>query len=528
MNIFKNKKLTLVLTFSIIVTSFLLGCGNNSASKPTDNGGEAEEKELVVAYDRDAETLDHIKTAWYSDALIYVYDRLVSRDYDFNFKPGLAKEWEMSEDGLTWTFHLKEDVKFHDGKDLTAEDVKWTLETIIDPEVASPAQSDFAAIKEVIVVDEYTVDVNLNYNFPNILYVLSSTGSGIISKEAYEEFGDDYGNKNLVGSGPYKFEEWIKGDKIVLSKNEDYAWGPDWMENNGKAIIDKIVMRVIPEENSRLMELESGSVDVLRDVTAVLMDKLKNNDQVEILSGEASKLGYLGYATDKKPFDDIKVRQALNHALNKEQIIKYVFRDNAQVAHGYLPPMLKEDYYENSKEDGYEYDVEKAKELLKEAGYPDGLTLKLSAENSTEYSRLAEVIQDQLKDVGINADIQLYDSASYTDMLKSGEQELFIREYSWSNADILDWFLLSSQAPYPNHSRWMDEETDRLLGKASSMPTLEERGAAYKEAQKHLIKEAVWVPIYIPDYNIAISKRVINPKYHPWIIQFNDGVDIKN
>lgn len=144
---------------------------------------------------------------------------MVSRDYDFNFKPGLAKEWEMSEDGLTWTFHLKEDVKFHDGKDLTAEDVKWTLETIIDPEVASPAQSDFAAIKEVIVVDEYTVDVNLNYNFPNILYVLSSTGSGIISKEAYEEFGDDYGNKNLVGSGPYKFEEWIKGDKIVLSKN---------------------------------------------------------------------------------------------------------------------------------------------------------------------------------------------------------------------------------------------------------------------------------------------------------------------
>lgn len=528
MNIFKNKKLVLILVTTIIFTVILAGCGKDSDQKPTDNGEEAGEKELVVAYDRDAETLDHIMTAWYSDALIYVYDRLVTRDYDFNFQPGLAKEWEMSEDGLTWTFHLKEDVKFHDGTPLTAQDVKWTLETIVNPATASPAQSDFAAIKEVIVKDDYTLDVNLNYNFPNILYVLSSTGSGIISKDAYEEFGDDYGNKNLVGSGPFKFEEWIKGDKIVLRKNEDYDWGPDWMENNGKPIIDKITMRVIPEENSRLMELETGTVDVLRDVTAVLMDKLKDNDELEMLSGESAKLGYLAYATDKKPFDDIRVRQAISHALNKEQIIKYVFRDNAQRADGYLPPMLKADYYEPSQEEIYEYDIEKAKELLKEAGFADGLTLNLSAENSTEYSRLAEVIQDQLKVVGIDAKIQLLDSASYTAMLKSGQQELFIREYSWSNADILDWFLLSSQAPYPNHSRWMDDETDKLLQKASTSPSLEERAEGYKEAQKHLISQAVWAPIYIPDYNIAVSKRVINGKYHPWIIQFNDGVDIKN
>jgi len=517
--IFRKKAVLLLALFA--VSSILAAC-----SPGTTEPADTQEKVLVVGFERDAETLNHIKTGWYSDALVYLYDRLISRDYDFNYEPGLAESWETSEDGLVWTFHLRKDVTFHNGNPLTANDVKWTLDTILDPETASPAQSDFAAIAGVDVIDDHTVDIILKTPFPNLLFVLSNTAAGIINQEAYEQYGDEYGVKYVIGTGPYMFEEWRQGDEIVLTKNPEYDWGPAWMANTGPSKIDKIILKTIPDENSRLMELLAGNVHILRDVPATFVDKVADEPDVTIHRGEATKLGYLAYATDKAPFNDLRVRQAINHAINKEEIITYVFRGIGTPAHGYLPPALKSEYYADSEKDGYAYDVERAKALLAEAGYADGLNVKLAAENSTEYSRLAEVLQSQLKAVGINADLQLYDSSSYTAMLKTGEQELFLRLYSWPNADILDWFLLSSQLPYPNHSRWNDSRTDDLIHAAASSPTWEARALGYHEVQKHLISQAVWAPIYIPEKLMAVRNEVKNLQYHPWLPQYNDGTDL--
>lgn len=536
-------KLALLFSMVFLVTMVIAACGGNSTktdsgnvneatgesneTNSTENNSSEKQKSLILAYANDAETLDHLKTGWYSDALVYMFDRLVTRDYDFSYKPGLAERWEVSEDGKTWTFYLQKGVKFHDGEPLTANDVKWTLDTILDPETASPAASDFKAIKEVIVKDDHTVDIVLEHPFPNFLFVISNTAGGIASQKAYEKYGDEYGSKYVIGTGPYMFKEWIKGDKTVLVKNPDYNWGPDWMENNGKPILDEIVLKVLPEENSRLMEIESGNVHVIRDVTATMLTKLNESDNVDVISGDSARLGYLAYATDKEPFNDVRVRRAINYAINKEEIVKYVFRDTAKVAHGYLPQMLSDEYYEGSEKDDYKHNIEKAKQLLKEAGYENGLKLDFAAENSTEFKRVAEVIQSQLKEVGIEADIQLYDSTSYAAMLKEGKQELFLRLYGWPNADILDWFLLSSQMPYPNHSRWNDSKTDEMILNAASMPTWEERAEGYKEVQKYLIEQAVWVPIWYPNANIGVSKEVKNFKYHPWLPQYQDGVDIE-
>lgn len=519
-----SNKLTRVLSckFAIIlaVVLALSGCGQQAEEAP-------KKKVLVLAYERDAETLDHIKAGVYSDALVYIFDRLVTRDYQFNYKPGLAEKWETSPDGLKWTFYLKKGVKFHDGKPLTAHDVKWTIDKIIDPKTGSPAKSDFKAVKKVNVKDDHTVEIVLHHPFPNLLFVLSNTAAGIASKEAYEKYGNEYGSKYVIGTGPYKLKEWKKGDRLVLVKNPYYKWGPDWMENNGAPIIDEIVMRMIPEETSRMMELEAGNVHITRDVSATMLQKLKQSSEVKILTSESTRLGYLAYATDKKPFTDVRVRRAINHAINKEEIIKYVFRGTAKPAYGYLPPILKDEYYPDSEKIGYEYNPEKAKQLLKEAGYGNGLKLKLAAENTSEFRKLAEVLQNQLKQVGIEVDIQLYDSSSYTAMLKEGKQELFLRVYSWPNADILDWFLLSGQFPYPNHSRWKDAKTDEMIMKASRSLTWEERAAGYHEVQKHLIRQAVWAPIYIPNKDIAVRKEVKNFKPHPWLPQLNDGVDLE-
>jgi len=520
------KRIAVLLLIGMLAIGILGGCSKKTETGDSVTQEERPEKVLVIGYDRDAEILDTIKTAWYSDALIYIHDRLVSRDYNFSYKPGLAESWDVSEDGLTWTFHLRKGVKFHDGTDFTAEDVKWTIDTIKDPDTGSPFRGDLEAIKEVEVVDDYTVKVVLNYPFPNLLFNLSNTAAGIHPANAYEKYGDDYGKKIVIGTGPYKLEDWIRGDKIVLVKNEEYNWGPEWMSNRGPALIDKIVLRVIPDESSRIMEMEVGGIHILRNVPEAHIEKLENNPDVTVYKEPATKLGYLAYATDKKPFTDVRVRRAINHALNREEIIQFVFRGVGEEAYGYLPPALKDEYLEESKDLGYHYDPEKAKQLLAEAGYPNGFEATLSADNSSKSSKLAEIVQSQLRDVGINAKIQLYDSASYVAMLKEGKQELFIREYSWPNADILDWFLLSSQFPYPNHSRWVDDKTDEMIKYAATRPTWGERAEAYKEVQRYLIDQAVWAPMYIPKQIIAVRKEVKNFKYHPWMLQYNDGFDL--
>ena len=173
MNVHKSRKIILiVLAFALLLSSVLAGCSKGGDSKTS-------EKTLVIGYDRDSEVMDTIKTAWYSDALIYIHDRLVTRDYEFGYNPGLAERWDISDDGMIWTFHLRKDVKFHDGKEFTAEDVKWTIDTIKDPDTGSPFSGDLEAIKEVNIVDDHSVEIVLNYPFPNLLYNLSSTGSGI-------------------------------------------------------------------------------------------------------------------------------------------------------------------------------------------------------------------------------------------------------------------------------------------------------------------------------------------------------------
>ena len=264
------------------------------------------------------------------------------------------------------------------------------------------------------------------------------------------------------------------------------------MSNRGPALIDKIILKVVPEESTRIMELEVGDIHILRNVPETYVDQLEENSDITVYKEPATKLGYLAYATDKEPFTDVRVRRAINHALNKEEIIQFVFRGIGEVAYGYLPFALEDEYLEESRDLDYEYDVEKAKQLLAEAGYPDGFKATLSSDNSSKSTKLAEIIQRQLKEVNIETEIQLYDSASYTDMLKEGKQELFIREYSWPNADILDWFLLSERFPYPNHSRWVDEKTDDLIMSAARKPTWEERAEGYKEVQRYLIDQAVW------------------------------------
>jgi peptide/nickel transport system substrate-binding protein len=503
-----QKRATVFLGCLLVLSLLATGCapGGKETEKPaptpatpTPQAPPQKEKLRGIAQSREGDNLDHIKTSWTTGIHFLVFDTVVTTDWDLKYKPGIAESWEVSKDGRVWTFKIRKGMTFHDGTPVNAAAVKWFFDAVLNPSYNSPSAVDYEYMRNSRVVDEYTLEVTLSDSFPNFLSPLASSYAGIISRESYQKYGPEgtkeYGTAKVVGSGPFKFVEWIPNDRMVLAKNPDYNWGPDWVSNRGPVKIDKEVWRTIPDSSTQVAELESGNVHVLLEVPIESVERLSNNPKVQVFKGPHFGLGYLAFATDKKPFTDVRVRKALNLALNREEIVHGVFRDLALPAYGYLPPLMPE-YVEDKA--AHTYDIEQAKKLLAEAGYPTGFKATLATQNKAEHVRLAEVIKAQLDKVGVKTEIQVFDSAGYASFLKEGKQELFVREYSYADANILQWFLESGQFPYPNHSRWKDQATDRLIKEAETAASLEGRTQKYKELQRYLIDQAVWAPVWVP------------------------------
>ena len=219
-----------------------------------------EEVTLVVAVSNQySDNFDIFNTPYTMEPHTMIYEPLVSVDYNYEFRPCLARSWEISEDGLTWTFHLQEGVTFHDGSEFNAEVVKWWLEGMQQ----GVSSYMFEVMTEAEVIDNYTIALEFEVPFPNLLYNLSTSFSGIMSKEAYEKYGDEYGTKYAVGTGPFMLEEWVQNDHLLLVKNPDYNWAPEWANHEGPAKVDKILYRIIPEDATRTIELQAGNVHLV-------------------------------------------------------------------------------------------------------------------------------------------------------------------------------------------------------------------------------------------------------------------------
>jgi peptide/nickel transport system substrate-binding protein len=480
------------------------------------------EKELVYVVDPAAKgvsMLDPIKIKWGTTAINLIYEGLVKMSVDGKYFPCLASSWEMSEDALTWTFKLKKGVKFHDGSEFNADIVKWFIKEMKEK---SPHEQMVQSIKSVTVEDPYTVTFHMEYPDPNLLFNLSSTFMDIPSKEAIEKYGDDFGIKYAVGTGPFILDEWIMDDRMILKKNPDYKWGTELSENKGPAKIDKLVIREMKEEATVFMELKSGGVDIAEGVPAIFLEKIKEDKNIYVIQIPSARLIYLAMNTQKEPYTDIKVREAICLAINQEEIVEHVFMNVGKAAHTYLIDQLEESKVPEEYKIGY--NLNKAKKIIAEAGWKDtdgdGILEKdgnkfianLWVENISVYRRVAEVAQEQLRKLGIDAKITQYDSITFKDKLKKGEQELLIRLYGWDNADILEWYFNSKRMGYPNVAMWDDEKSDELMDKAmTEAATWEERVEYFIDYHKYLLKQFPWAPIYLPPVNFGIRKEVIIP-----------------
>lgn len=489
-----KKKLWFLLV-GLLSMFLFVACGDKKEQ------GAAQVKDtLIVANGADAKSLDPHGTndAPSSKVTAQIYDRLVDQDKDMNIVPALAESWEQP-DPKTTIFHLRKGVKFHNGEPLKASDVKFTIDRMKN----SPKVSHIInAVDSVEVIDDSTVKVTTKEPFGPLLNHLAHTASSILNEKAVTEAGESYG-QHPVGTGPYKFVSWQSGDRITLEANPDYY--------KGETPIKNIIFRSIVENSNRTIALETGEVDIAYDIDGLDKDRLRNDERVKFIEKPSLSMSYLGFNTRKAPFDKKEVRQAIATAINIDDIIDAVYKGSAQKGVTLIGPRVK-GY--SDKPQQYKYDVEKAKQMLAEAGYPNGFTTKIWTNDNPLRRDIAVILQDQLKQIGINAEIETLEWGAFLDGTARGDQDMF----------ILGWVTVTGDADYGlypllhtasfggagNRAFYDNPKVDELLVKAKTSIDPQERDMLYEQVQLIVQEDMPYYVIGYPTQNAAVQKNVEN------------------
>ncbi|OCA84539.1 peptide ABC transporter substrate-binding protein [Bacillus sp. FJAT-27225] len=525
----KKRSIKLLLFAMLAIFMFLAGCNSSNESggtKKPASGNEAGPKKDTLVYGRggDSTSLDPITTTEGEAFRVTenIFETLVQYgDQDTTINPGLAEDWKVSDDGLTYTFTLRQGVKFHDGTDFNAEAVVFNFNRWMNGDDEKfPYYSMFGGykkdkghvIKEVKAVDEHTVQFVLKRSQAPFLKNLAMSPFSMASPAAVEKFGDDFRN-NPVGTGPFKFVEWKQNDTITLEKNPDY-----WQAGLPK--LNKVIFRVIPENAARLNALVKGEIDILDGLNNSDEASVLANDQLQVIERPSNNVGYIGMTNTRKPFDNKLVRQAINHAIDKKSIIDAFYGGKAEPAINPMPPSL-EGY--NDQISDYPYDLEKAKALLKEAGYEKGFEIDLWAmpvarPYMPEAQKVAEVIQESLSKIGVKANFQTVEWATYLEKARKGEFDMFMLGWTGDNGDadnFLYTLLDKDSIGSNNYAQYSNDELHDILIQAQTEPDQAKRNELYKKAQEIIKEDAPWVPLVHSIPLLAAHKDVVNYLPHP-------------
>lgn len=449
--------------------------------------------------------------------LPYIYDTLVFRDMDNSYQPYLAKSWEISPDGTTITFALRDDVTFHDGTPLNADAVVFTFNRF--KEAKTSAGEGLAGLTAVEAVDGSTVKFTFKEPSAVFFSTLATPYAGIVSPTAVEAAGEAFGQQP-VGSGPFKLSEWKQGTEVVLERNPDYHWSPAPIANQGAPYLDNVVFKVIPDASTQLAALQAGEVDLLFVNSPSHIAKLKEDSSVQLIETQLNSMVYLGFNCAKAPLDDAKVRQALSYAINKDEILQTALGGVGQTAFAPMAPTLL-GFDPSLKENELGYDPAKASALLSEAGFSAGADGSLSKDGQPlsfvllTFDRapnedVATLIQSQLKAVGVAVEIQKFDTATAAKTATEGKYDLLLWRYDRNDSDVLNVNLHSSRIGSSNRFGYSNPEVDTLLDSAAHEIDSATRAKYYVEAQRLIMADAPWQPLYIPVDVLAVSQKVQN------------------
>ncbi|MGY4797434.1 ABC transporter substrate-binding protein [Lysinibacillus fusiformis] len=536
----KKKFWTLGVMLLLILSTILAACGGSdtkdTGSKDTSTGGDTagsgEPKILVYGRGGDSVALD---PAVVTDGESFtvtanIYETLVNfGERDVTIQPGLAKSWEASEDGLTYTFQLEEGVKFHDGTDFNAEAVvknieRWKSGADKHPYFSSQfVVGDKQVIESVTAEGDYTVVFKLSQPQAPFLKNLAMSPFAIASPTAFE--ADEEGlSANPVGTGPFKFVSWVRNDSITIEKNPDYYI-------DGYPKLDKVIYRSIPENSARLNDLLAGNIDVADGLSPSDKATIEGDANLQLIERPSMNVGYLGLTVTRPPFDNVKVRQAVNYAIDKQALVDAFYEGLAEPAKNPMPPVIS-GY--NDDVTGYTYDPEKAKALLAEAGY-DGKEIELWAmpvprPYMPDGQKVAEAIQKNLEDVGIKSKIVSFEWATYLEKAQNGEADAFLLGWTGDNGDadnFLYTLLDADNIGSNNYTFYDNPKLHEIFVKAQTEIDEDKRNELYKQAQVIISEDAPWVPLAHSTPILAANVKVTNYIAHPTGSDRLDAVDIQ-
>ena len=532
-----KKKISLMLAAALTAGLALTGCGGSKTSDTTDNTAGAENEStaevkgvdvdttgyLVAALNADIQTADVQKTSKDYEVPFNIFDRLVDVEVgtDGNSKivPSLAESWDISDDVLEYTFHLRQGVKFHNGNDFTAEDVAYTFHRMLTVEGGVNTEfidqikgadellaGETDTLEGVEVVDDYTIKVTLKEPFAGFLASISSPGVSIYDSEATEAAGDQFGMDPAVtvGTGPFEFSSWSFNNQLVLTRNEDY-----WKGASG---LPCVVIKIIPDTETQSMMFESGELDILDlDYAADSVDRFTETYPDQIVQGPRVGIVYFTMNFNKEPFQDVRVRKAVQMSIDRQAILDALYGGRGQVEQGIFPHGL---IGFNPDQEEIKYDPEAAKALLAEAGYADGFDMEIAADSSASdtMTMALEIVSDQLAEVGIRAEIKNYDESTWLETRKSGELGSFMSTWSADYNDpdnFIYTFFGNEEKTRIRSINYPDTEVMERVAKARTIVNEDERLAEYKALEEKIIHEdAAWVPMFSRLHLFAVSKRV--------------------
>lgn len=512
-----------ILALIMLLTLSLSGCGK---SQTTQTGADGNNETLVFAQGSDPRGLDpaFVDDGESANIIVNIFDGLVRyKPGSTEIEPALATEWSSSEGGKVWTFKLRRGVKFHDGTPFNAEAVKFSVDRQLPPKMTDDmpyASFTFGSVQKVDVVDEYTVKFTLKEPYaPFLANLAMALAAPIVSPAAVQKYGADF-IQHPVGTGPFKFVKWDKGQQVVLERNNEY-----W---DGQPKVAKVVFKFTKENSVRASELMTGATDIMNGVDPNDVKTLEQKG-FTVLKKPGMNINYMGFYCDKKPFNNPKVRQAISMAINRENLVKFLYQGLADLPNGPLPSFMPG--YDKTLTP-YEYNPEKAKQLLKEAG-AENLKIKfITYSNPRPYNpvngeKLAAAIQADLLKIGVQSTIVSYPWKEYKDVLAKEEGDAFFYGWIGDNGDPDNFLSLLETKEIKstlNSAHYSNAKVDELLVKARLASDMAERTKYYSELQQIVVKDAPWVFISHSKDMVAVSPKVKNYDLHPTGVSYLRGV----
>jgi len=487
--------------------------------------GQAAGKDFVIGLGGEPTQLNPVMA---TDGISYIaewplFDSLVELDQTLNVRPLLAESWDVSKDGLVYTFKLRQGVKWHDGAPFTARDVAFTFYAVLNPKVTTPHRAYFDAlvgfpeltnkdapkrpedltVKPIEVVDEHTVRFRLRYPSGSFLAVLTNPRAGIIPEHLLKsaDLNTTEFNRKPVGTGPFKFVEWRRGERLVMEANPQYY--------GGRPALDRLIFRIIPDSVVLLQELRAGGVDFIENPPLNEVARLRQTPGLKVLVADNTSYNYFGWRQDLEPFNDLRVRRALNHAIDVPAVVKEALQGYATIATGQFPPSS---WAFDPSVKPYTYDPNRAKALLAEAGFrpeADGVLAKNGKRFSFTIRHdqanqavkdTAVIVQEYLKRVGVEAKLEPLDWPTFVKKLFASEFEGIV--VGWTNHHDPDPFAYtiwhSSQWKGRNFAHYKNPRVDELLEQARHTAVVAERKKHYAEFSRLLMEDAPYVFLYFP------------------------------